>query len=512
MANDTTLKPSLFIQTLAPVLEEESFLNFLRAYYEWLQSTNLTFTGKVGNFTNGEIVTGDDSKAKGIIKVIGSNYVVLKMLSDTPFDLKETFEGQTSGAIANVFEIKDNVIRASSRLEKNRNSDKSVDKYFEYLKSEFNRGFPTLSEVDRRLISNKLKDFYQSKSNEDAYRFLFRAVYGSEIEFRYPGEEILRVSDGDFEKTTIIRSAAPETIFNYLNQTIVGQTSGALGNVVDVKVTFLGGIRHAELTLKLVSGTFSAGETIYLLDDETEQTTIYGMISGTTIVDAGSGYSVGDVLTISGDGSEASAAVSSVSSGPINKIEVNAVGHGYRLDTLATVNNTGTGGSGFSVKVSELANTYTITSGANTYTVGEISKLSIVNRGSDYFKSPSITLDDNTIKTIGALSEKLITVVSSGNNYSVGDALVFTGGAGANAAGIIASVGNTEPYGANTILFEDGTSVLLENSVNGLNSTIKNEDWNNLGPILRIELTNFGTGYTPTNLPTISVTSDRDCW
>jgi hypothetical protein len=36
---------------------------------------------------------------------------------------------------------------------------------------------------------------------------------------------------------------------------------------------------------------------------------------------------------------------------------------------------------------------------------------------------------------------------------------------------------------------------------------IKNEDWNVKGPISRIELTNYGTGYTPTNLPTITVST-----
>ena len=507
MANEVFLQPSLAVQNLVPQLDEDSFLNFLKAYYEWLQSTKITFSGKIGNFTVGETIIGDNSKAKAIVKEKGTDFLVVKMLTDRPFDLRETFEGQTSSAIASVQEVKDNIIRAASRTQKNRETHTSVDKYFEYIKSEFNKGFPTVTEVDRRLIANKLKDFYQSKSNEDAYRFLFRAIYGLDIEFRYPGEEVLRVSDGDFEKTTLIRAEPTDTIFSYLNQTIVGQTTGALGNVVDIKITFLGGFRYAELILKLTSGTFAAGETIQILGDPTESTTIYGMVTGTDIVDAGSGYAVGDVLTISGDGSEAEAEVSSISTGPINKIVVNAVGHGYRVNTEATVTNAGTGGTGFAVKVSEIINPYTITSGANTYTVGEVSKVSIINRGSDYFKAPAITLDDNTIKSLGLLSENLITIVSGGTNYAVGDALVFTGGAGANAAGIVASVGSAAPYGTENLLFEDGTSVLQDGDVNGKSSVLKNEDWTNLGAIRRIELTNFGGNYTATSLPTITVTS-----
>ena len=507
MANEVFLSPSLAVQNLVPQLDEDSFLNFLKAYYEWLQSTKITFTGKVGNFSVGETIIGDDSKAKAIVKEKGTDFLVIKMLTDRPFDLKETFEGQTSGAIARVTEVKDNIIRAAARIQKNRDDNTSVDKYFEYLKLEFNKGFPTVTEVDRRLIANKLKEFYQSKSNEDAYRFLFRAVYGLDIEFRYPGEEVLRVSDGDFEKTILIRAEPTDTIFSYLNQTIVGQTSGALGNVVDIKITFLGGFRYAELILKLTSGTFTAGETIELLDDPTESTTIYGMVTGTDIVDAGSGYAVGDVLTVTGDGAEAEAEVSSISTGPINKITVNAIGHGYRVGTEATVVNTGTGGTGFAIKVDEIVNPYTFTRGANTFTVGEVSKVSIVSRGSDYFKAPTITLDDVAVKSLGLLSENLITIVSGGTNYAVGDTLVFTGGAGANAAGIVASVGSVAPYGTESLLFEDGTNVLQDGDVNGKSSVLKNEDWANLGAIRRVELTNFGDNYTALGLPTITVTS-----
>lgn len=529
MSNESYLKPSLFVQNLTPQLDNEAFLNFLTAYYQWLESSTITFKSRVGNFTVGETIvekeTNPDTridnppdiiKAKGIIKEIGNNYLVIKMLTKSPFNLKSTIYGQTSGATASVVNVKDNVVRAAARALENKNPDFATDKYFEYFKSENNHGFATLSEVDRRFISNKLKDFYKSKSNEDAYRFLFRALYNQEIEFRYPGEEVLRVSDGKFEKTSLMRvqlSTPTSKSFDYLNQTIVGKTSGAVGNVVDIKLTVVGGIQCAEMTLKLVSGTFASGEIIEILGTPLSNTVVYGMLTGSTIVDAGSGYSVGDVLTVTGDGSEATAEVSSVSSGPINKIKINTIGHGYRLGTFASVNNSGTGGTNFSLKVSEISNTYTVTSGANTYTLGEITKVSIVNRGSDYTKAPIITLDDSPIKSLGMLSEKLITINSGGSNYEVGDALVFTGGAGANAAGQVASVGNTvlsgvnATYGANNIIFEDSTVLLLEENVNGLSSAIKDEDWVNSGPILRIELSNFGNGYTESSLPAITVTS-----
>jgi hypothetical protein len=99
------------------------------------------------------------------------------------------------------------------------------------------------------------------------------------------------------------------------------------------------------------------------------------------------------------------------------------------------------------------------------------------------------------------LSDKLISIANAGIDYGVGNTLVFTGGSGANAAGQIASVVESTTY---DLLFEDDFRMLSEDSYDDI---IKNEDWDVLGPIARIELTNFGDGYETANLPSITVTT-----
>jgi hypothetical protein len=99
------------------------------------------------------------------------------------------------------------------------------------------------------------------------------------------------------------------------------------------------------------------------------------------------------------------------------------------------------------------------------------------------------------------LSDKLITINNAGSNYGVGNTLVFTGGAGTNAAGQIASVVETTTY---DLLFEDGQRMLADGSYYDI---IKNQDWSVKGPIKRIELTNFGTGYSSANLPSITIST-----
>ena len=506
--SDAFFKPSLNVGSFIgenPSVNTERFLLFIKAYYEWMQSTTLTLTSKTGTFVVGETVVGASSGASATIVEVKTSSIVVQLVSRTIFNYSEIVNGQTSSATATISTIKDNVGRASGNLLNYKTLETSVDKYVDYLKEELYPSIPATHYGDKRLIAQYFKDFFESKSNEQSYRFLFKLLYDENIEFYYPGTDILRISDGNFEKTQVIRtiavSADSRDIFLFLNKTIRGQTSGVLANVVDIKKFFIGALEIAEMTLKLVSGTFTAGEDVVDIDDEDLSTTVFGIVSSITVVDGGSGYEDGDVITITGDGAEAQAKVSSIKESPISALTVNTIGHGYQLNTEAIINNSGTGGTGFLFEVSELANTYTVTSGANTYTVGEISKLSIINRGEGYFKKPTVTLEDTTISSLGLLSNNLITIVNAGSNYGVGNTLVFTGGAGTNAAGQIASVTETTTF---DLLFEDGFQMISDGSYYDI---IKNEDWLVKGPIKRIELTNFGTGYTSANLPSITIST-----
>ena len=509
MSIETTNKPSLSVENLIPNLDNANFLTFVKAYYEWMESCSVTFKDLSGTFTLGETVVGSVSSASGCVKQINGTTIVLKMFSKESFDSNETIQGNTSSATATVTIIKDNVLRAADNMVQNKSFDYASGEYYEYLKSELNRGIPAQTESDRRLIAKKIKEFYSSKSTEEAYKFFFKAVFDDDVIFRFPGEEILRVSDGKFEKRTVLRTSItdnasqPVDVFTFLNKTVSGKSSGAVANVVNVRITFLGGIQFAEFVLTLTSGTFEAGEEIFAVGTPSLNVILFGLVSGFTINDSGSGYSVGDQIVVTdalGNGQEAEVEVSSINSGPISQITVDSIGHGYQLGTRAVTDNTNAGGTGFLVEVTEIKNPYTIVDGVDTYTVGEISKLTIVNRGENYTSAPTLTLTDTVISSIGALTDKLITITNPGDDYAVGDALVFSAG---SAAGVVASV--TPSVDTNEFAFEDGFNLALE----GENGILINDDplVDGLGPISRIKLTDFGTGYTNLTLPTITVTS-----
>ena len=477
--------------------DSENFVLFLKAYYEWLQTSTFVLEDTVGTFSIGEVITGETSKASAKVKFVGDGYIVVLITSEKAFNTRETIIG-TSSASSILTSITDNVLRRSGNLLEYRSVLNSVDKFADYLKEELYPNFPSTLFGDQRLVARKLKDYYQSKGQEESYKFLFKTLYDQDIDIIFPGEDILRVSDGDWVQTKILRAVITDNIFDFLFKTIRGQTSNAVANVVDIKLVFIGTQQVAEMSLSLVSGTFSAGETITDVLDPEISTTLYGMITGFNINESGTGYQVGDQLTITGDGQAAVATVSSIFESPIDSINVVSTGYGYRLNTYAVINNSGTGGSGLKVKVSGISNTYTVTEGANTYTVGEVSRVSIVNRGDNYFAAPTITLTDETIRGLGLLTDKLITITNSGNNYTVGDWISFTANTGAGANAVVASVVETTTY---DLLFEDGDRLQSETDFD----IIKAENWVATGPISRILMTNFGSGYDENALPVLTI-------
>ena len=611
MADTVYYNPTLGLQNITPALDDETFLFFLSAYYDWMQTTDITFNGASGAFSNGEIITGQDSRATATIRYVGSNTITVSMKTEIPFDLGEEFVGGTSANSAFVLELSDNVLRKASHLRENKNNEKAQGQFLEYLKGELNKGMPVKTSADRRKLIAQLKDFFKSKSTEEAYTFLFRALFNETIEIRYPGDDLLRVSDGNFLKQSTIRinergafqlggeanvvsgnalvigsntdftefstsdyfkigtqqaivsnvinathmlattnfttTANNQFVFNLIstdifqlkNKTIRGRTSGAVGVVSDIRASTLGGRSYADIILRLISGGFEENEIIEDIDNPSSNVIVYGVVSGITINDGGTGYAVDDDVIITGDGLEASAKVTSVSEAPISKIILANTGIGYQNNLNAVVNNTGTGGTGFAVRISEIANTYTV--GANNqYTVGDTVTVRIVNRGSGYVAIPTITLQDTAVASLGLLHEKLIRLNDAGTLYEVGDPLVFTnpvGFTGNTAVGRVAAVTErwaetpailvateiVEPYkdesllddfGSNTVSVEgagdEEVGILIEGSYY---DRLKTEDWRAIGPIERLELSYangiaaFGSGYTSTSLPTVVVTS-----
>ena len=149
-----------------------------------------------------------------------------------------------------------------------------------------------------------LKEFYRSKGSEKSFQTLFRALYAQEsLDFYYPKTDLLKVSDGNWAQDTILQLDYDVSYFDFNGLTITGLTSGSTAFVSNVTTRKLGTITLIELVLTNESGVFTVGETFTatLVSGSTLSAIILGMLTDIEITDGGTGYDIGDTITIVSD-------------------------------------------------------------------------------------------------------------------------------------------------------------------------------------------------------------------
>lgn len=147
--------------------------------------------------------------------------------------------------------------------------DLTTDMFFEFLRNEFMSDLPVELIGDQKKILKNIKDFYRAKGSEQAFKFLFRVLYNEDLDFYYPGEDILRASAGHWivEKSIYIITNKQHD-FQNINQ-VIGETSFARGTV-DKYFNYINNqTEFEELFLTNIQGTFIEGEN--LLNAETDE-------------------------------------------------------------------------------------------------------------------------------------------------------------------------------------------------------------------------------------------------
>ena len=225
------------------------------------------------------------------------------------------------------------------------NIDKTVDDFLQYFKTQFGKDVPeaVFANANKPSVLKHLRDFYRSKGSEKSFQFLFRLLYQEEIEFYYPSTDMLRVSDGRYTKDKILRcidTSGTAAIFNFTGSTITGGTSGTTGVVELVLKEQIGTFEVSTIYLSKVAGTFLSNETV---TDGTNTFTLDGMVTGYTITNPGNGYSIDDAIVITGGGAGATGAqllVETLSTGSATVATIVAAGSGYVVGDKLTINNT----------------------------------------------------------------------------------------------------------------------------------------------------------------------------
>ena len=405
-----------------------------------------------------------------------------------------------------------NIVRSARD---NQDIDRTVDSFVEYFRKEFMINIPSSVLADKRLLAKHIREFYRSRGSQESYRFLFRALFGKEIEFYYPGDDILRASDGRWIRETRLRIAAPfsKNPRSFEGQQIRGVTSGASAYVQDILGTTALGLEVYDVTVQNVTGTFLDGERVYNVSDPTNYATINSQVGSIINVNFNSGgayHNLGDKVRISGGGSteDAIGTVTEVTNRGGVIVKLAKTGNGYTKENTKII-VTGGNGKNFEMAIDSWKSQTIGGLSINTDLIGSV-KNSKLNQS--FFVRSGANTSTVTKKLTGTVtvSNTSNTVTGSGTKFQVqlhvGDLVRVWGVANTMRVHLITS--NTSFVAAHTP-FQNRSNANAYIGLAGANiSTVLSKaltfSSTDLYAINTIALINPGYGYT-TSLPTIRI-------
>ena len=315
--------------------------------------------------------------------------------------------------------------------------DKTTDEFLKYFKKQFGEDIPeaVFENANRPFVLKHLRDFYRTKGSEKSFQFLFRLLYKEEIDFYYPGDDMLRVSDGRYNTSEIIRvvdTSGTDAVFTIVGKKITGASSGATALVETVLNENIGSFVSSTIFLSGVVGVFTVGE---IVSDGTSSFITGGMITDYTITTPGNNYTVGSVVPITGGGGSASGSfvkISELSTGSITSYDIVSGGSNYVVGDKLTINNVdklSLDGRTTSILVKTVDGS------------GAITSLEFEHNGRGYTSVPTVTSGGSgmscniTLSGTGIGGVKSLDIVNGGFGYSSNGTLNFSSLGDGSAAG-----------------------------------------------------------------------------
>ena len=381
-----------------------------------------------GKFTRGETVTGQTSGATSTVLAEDLDNGRLFISAQDKFIIGETILGSSSTASAIVDNYKPNPVQTIQELLNFRDPDKVISNFLSNFRNEILNTIPDtlVSGLNKRSLIKNVKSLYRTKGTNQGHQIFFRLLFGEESQTTYPRENILRVSDGKWNTSKILRAIATtgETS-DLIGRTITGLSSNATAIIENVFKFQIGDSEVSEFILNedTLFGTFTIGEEIRSTASDTDDVFIKAIITGIpntpTVTNDGSLYSIGDNVSITSGGQGALIQVGDVGRGGITEIIIDDAGTSYEIGDAIIFTNTNTGGGSASAKVrivnggfsneDDLGDRIVLedeTTRGDPYTGnvivqesatgnGDITDIRIVNKGSNYLSLPTVTVDDS---------------------------------------------------------------------------------------------------------------------
>jgi len=181
-----------------------------------------------------------------------------------------------------------------------RDIDETLDSFVKYFKSKFLNGIQFSTRADQRFLVKHAFDLYKAKGSKRSYELLFRLLYDEDIEVTFPGEQVLKPSDGDFFEPIYLEIENAARAETFLGKEITGSTSGAKAFVESIARKIVSGKSINQLFISNVRGNFSTGELITDNGVLENAPKVVGSLTEIAVINGGQDNEVGDFFEVEG--------------------------------------------------------------------------------------------------------------------------------------------------------------------------------------------------------------------
>ena len=218
-----------------------------------------------------------------------------------------------------------------------RDVDTTLNKFIDELWKEFGINIPRTNNINDRYFLKHMKEFYSAKGSEESFRMLFRHLYNTEIEIKYPKEQILKTSDGTWtQDISVLVQVTSGNIFDIIDQQITISTNQQSIKVVANRIRLLDDGYYEVFLDKFQRDLISVGSILSL---NNISATVVETVSKITVFKSGIGFYVGQIFTLpSVSGANVRIKITKV--GPIGElleIQILDFGSGYTSDFNTTI-------------------------------------------------------------------------------------------------------------------------------------------------------------------------------
>ena len=238
-------------------------------------------------------------------------------------------------------ESSNNALYHAKRLPDYADIDTTLDEFIVQFKEKYLKNIQFDVASNKQLFIKNALDFYRAKGSERAIDLFFRLIYGRSAEVYYPGDDIFRLSAGEWFEPVYLEVTRTDKNPSFVGRQITGTISNATA-FVDRLVRRRKDAKYIDIFyISNISGNFETGEIIKYDNDIENNPKITGSFNSTTIVSGGGDFTVGETVQfISNNGIQGKAYVNSVANvtGIVNFNIVDG-GFGYNRDSQVLVSN-----------------------------------------------------------------------------------------------------------------------------------------------------------------------------